>query len=245
VSLIDGATFRKDSQCRVNSVGFPIRAGRARPGLRATVSTSRGGPTRAAHLRHRRARSLSEHREGIGADEPLDHDQEAPRTFLGELSVTTGANCIASFTTSFPVLINPSHVVTATATDGAVGTSELSPARGLTPTRCAPRPPVQVTTARDGPGRLRARVAAVESPVTPGNRLRELQVSATTNARLDVVGRPGDLTGGAIVPLPGRPGAIELVVRRLTPGQPATAQLVAVDDCGPWRTLVGGGPNAF
>jgi len=81
--------------------------------------------------------------------------------------------------------------------------------------------------------------------VTPGNRLRELQVSATTNARLDVVGRPGDLTGGAIVPLPGRPGAIALVVRRLTPGQPATAQLVAVDDCGPWRTLVGGGPNAF
>jgi hypothetical protein len=70
-------------------------------------------------------------------------------------------------------------------------------------------------------------------------------VGATTNAAVDVAGGPSNLTGNAVVPLPGRPVAVEILVRRLVPGLAATAQLVLVDDCGTWPTFVGGGPGAF
>jgi hypothetical protein len=88
-------------------------------------------------------------------------------------------------------------------------------------------------------------IASDEAPATPGNRLRELQVGATTNAGVDVTGGPSGLTGNAVVPLPGRPPAVEILVYRVDPSRAATVQLVVVDDCGAWPTFVGGGPGAF
>jgi len=37
----------------------------------------------------------------------------------------------------------------------------------------------------------------------------------------------------------------QFVLQRVTPGQAATVQLTALDSCGEWPTVVGGGPNAF
>jgi hypothetical protein len=36
-----------------------------------------------------------------------------------------------------------------------------------------------------------------------------------------------------------------MVVHRGPNGSSATVELVIVDDCGEWRTFVGGGPGAF
>jgi hypothetical protein len=38
---------------------------------------------------------------------------------------------------------------------------------------------------------------------------------------------------------------VTFFVRRIAPGQGTTVELVVTDQCGEWRTFVGGGPNAF
>jgi hypothetical protein len=108
------------------------------------------------------------------------------------------------------------------------------------PLACTPRPDVQIMSVPEDSGSLRVTIAATGS----GNRLREVRVGAATNATLDL----GDRTGIAspqTVTLPDGTQRTSLLVHRTTPNQPATVPLVIVDGCGPWPTLVGGGPSAF
>lgn len=65
------------------------------------------------------------------------------------------------------------------------------------------------------------------------------------NASVDVVGGLSAITSPRSVPLTGAPRSVVLIVARQTPGLPTTVPLTITDDCGDWRTFVGGGPSAF
>jgi hypothetical protein len=47
------------------------------------------------------------------------------------------------------------------------------------------------------------------------------------------------------VPLADRPTSLTFFVRRAAAGASTTVPISAVDTCGEWPTLVGGGPDAF
>jgi CSLREA domain-containing protein len=109
---------------------------------------------------------------------------------------------------------------------------------------CVPRPPVRVAVARGGSGALSATITATTPPDSSPNRLRALRFGRITNATVDVAGQTG-VSGGQTVTLPGGPIQTILVVRRGPHGPSATVELVVVDDCGDWSTLVGGGRDAW
>ena len=103
-----------------------------------------------------------------------------------------------------------------------------------------------------GPGRRRARrsrtlvasITATTPPVSSTNRLRALRFGRVTNATVDVAGQTG-IGGGQSVTLPDGPLQTSMIVHRGPNGDAATVELVVVDDCGDWPTLVGGGRDAW
>jgi hypothetical protein len=97
---------------------------------------------------------------------------------------------------------------------------------------------VQVTTATGAAGQLQVTVAARGA----GNSLQALRFGTATNARIEAGGQSG--SGSFTVSL--GPGAQQttFIVTRLTASQPATVNLVAVDGCGDWPTVVGAGVAA-
>ena len=105
---------------------------------------------------------------------------------------------------------------------------------------CSPRPRVNVTSTVAG-GRLQVTVASQTGPAMPANSLRELRFDPASNALIDVPNGPQGSTGGITVPLPAGTQQTTFFVRRQTAGQAATVPLTVVDECGEWRTLVGGG----
>jgi hypothetical protein len=118
------------------------------------------------------------------------------------------------------------------------------PAPPITPSACAPRPNVSVSSQPAGPGRLRVTVAAGTQPATPNNRLLELRFQAGTNVALDINGQTG-LTGPQTITFADRPSSVTFEVQHVQAGAAATLPFSVVDDCGAFQTLVGGGPNAF
>jgi hypothetical protein len=109
---------------------------------------------------------------------------------------------------------------------------------------CSPRPAVAVSTVRSGPGRLQVAVTAGTSSTTPANRLVALRFRAGSNALVDVGGQTGR-TGEFTVALTGGPQQTTFYVRRAVAGQATTAPFVVVDDCGEFRSFVGGGSSGF
>jgi CSLREA domain-containing protein len=109
---------------------------------------------------------------------------------------------------------------------------------------CVPRPPVRVAVARDGPGTLVATIAATTPPISSPNRLRALRFGRVANATIDVAGQTG-IGSGQSVTLPDGPAQTSMIVHRGPNGDAATVELVVVDDCGDWSTLVGGGRDAW
>jgi hypothetical protein len=87
-------------------------------------------------------------------------------------------------------------------------------------------------------------ISAGVSSGAPSNRLSSLQVTVPNNARVDVLDGPQDLAGHQVVPVRDGAGPVTFTVRRIGPG-PITVPVVAVDACGEWPTLVGGGSGAF
>jgi len=101
---------------------------------------------------------------------------------------------------------------------------------------CVPRPPVKLTSASSG-GMLQVTLQA------GGGVIREIRFGPTQNATVDV----GNLSGqtGSFTYRPASPSAqIPFFVRKLTTG-PSTVPIVVVDDCGEWKSFVGGGTAAF
>jgi hypothetical protein len=103
---------------------------------------------------------------------------------------------------------------------------------------------VSVATVLSAPGRLQVTVRATVSAGTPSNALAELRFTGLANASVDAGSQTG-ATAPFSATLP--PGTMQstFFVNRLAAGQATTVTLVAVDACGDWPTVVGGGPTAF
>lgn len=103
-------------------------------------------------------------------------------------------------------------------------------------TACAPRPPVRVTSTPSG-GRLQVSVQA------GGGNIREIRFGPTQNAAVDV-GSETNRTGTFAYQLPTPAPQIGFSVRRVGSGA-ATVPVTVTDECGEWKSFVGGGADAF
>jgi hypothetical protein len=91
---------------------------------------------------------------------------------------------------------------------------------------------------------LRVVVAAGTTAQTPNNRLVAVRFLPGANALVDAGGQ-SNRTGSFTVGLPDRPSQTTFYVRRGAPGSATTLPFVVIDDCGEFRSFVGGGPWAF
>ena len=108
---------------------------------------------------------------------------------------------------------------------------------------CVPRPPVQVQATPDGSGRLQVTVSATTNPGL-ANAPRSITWDSMTNATVTLVGG-GSVSPGQQTTVPAGMQSQVFLVGRQTAGQAATVHLTVTDACGPWPTLVGGGPSVF
>jgi len=113
---------------------------------------------------------------------------------------------------------------------------------------CTPtRPNVSVTSTRVGIGRLQVTVTAQTLPGGATNTLRTLRFGdphPSTNELIDVAGQSAR-SGAFSLTLPAGTTSASFVVRQAASGRPTTVNLVVVDGCGEWPTMVGGGAGAF
>jgi N-acetylneuraminic acid mutarotase len=104
---------------------------------------------------------------------------------------------------------------------------------------CEPRPRVDLQTSPTGSGRLQSSISVTTTAGKPNNRLVRLEVTRLDNAEVDVRTLT-DQRQPFSLDLPDRPASITLTTQRLGAG-PFTVRLAIHDDCGEWRTFVGGG----
>lgn len=127
------------------------------------------------------------------------------------------------------------------ASDGAATSAVATVTITVTPTACAPRPVVKTQLAVGG-GKLLVRVEATPLAGRPTGPLRKLQFGDIVNAKVTVAGQT--MANGQEYTPPGGATFVEFTVERIAAGQPTTVPLTVVDDCGSWKTLVGGGAGA-
>jgi hypothetical protein len=141
----------------------------------------------------------------------------------------------------------PTATGTATSTATATGTATATATATSTPVNpCSPRPQVVVQTTRFSPGVLQAVVTASEQPFAVGNRVASVAFDRLDNGRVDVVGGPlSQSQPFTYTPATPLPQSVVFYVTRVAAGQATTIHLRVFDACGPWNTLVGGGPNGF
>jgi hypothetical protein len=178
------------------------------------------------------------------------------RVEIGTTTAYGGSVIDASLVTSHVVqlsnlLPNTGYHLRVQSRDGANNQSSsgditLTTATFVTPPNgpCLPRPNVSVSSARSGPGRLLVTVTVGTSTSTPNNRLVAFHFLPGRNALVDAggqVGRTGDFT----VAIPGRPAQVSFYLRPAAPGTAVTLPFLVVDDCGEFRTFVGGGVAAW
>jgi hypothetical protein len=101
---------------------------------------------------------------------------------------------------------------------------------------CTPRPPVRMTSSAAG-GRLQVSLQA------GGGSIRQVRFGPIQNAAVDV-GTLTNQTGTFTYDAPSPGSLLSFSVQRLGGGT-ATVPFVVVDDCGEWRSFVGGGAGAF
>jgi hypothetical protein len=156
-------------------------------------------------------------------------------TPLGLYAVQVGVFDVA-FETEFAYNSNAAQVAIVSTSTAVV----------LTPTStvgaCVPRPPVAVTAAPTGDGRLQATILSRTRPGSPTNGLESIVFGAIRNGTVLLNGVP--ISPGTTVPL-GGVTTITLVVARQTAGQATHVPFTVRDHCGDWPSFVGGGPTAF
>ncbi len=109
-------------------------------------------------------------------------------------------------------------------------------------TSCTPRPPVGVSVAAAGAGRLSVTVSAQNAPQTSPNSVQMLQFLGN-GVRIQLDGQT--YSTPFMVNLAARTSQKTFVIQQPSPGQAVTVPLVVVDACGPWSTFVGGGTSAI
>jgi hypothetical protein len=110
---------------------------------------------------------------------------------------------------------------------------------------CTPRPPIRLTTIRDGRDRLQVTVSATITPGVPNNRISQLRFENGTNSLVDIPDHPSGATGRFDATPPVGATSYTFTVRRFATGQSVQVPFTVVDGCGPWPTFVGGGRAAF
>jgi hypothetical protein len=108
------------------------------------------------------------------------------------------------------------------------------------PAACGIRPTVGLQVTRTGAGLLHATLTAGTSVGTPSNALTAVRILSVANAEVNNLNGQSHLRSGQVA-LPSVQQA-SLDVQRLAAGA-FTVQIEVTDGCGPWKTLVGGGPG--
>jgi hypothetical protein len=111
---------------------------------------------------------------------------------------------------------------------------------------CSTRPPVTIQSQPIGNGRLQVTVQAGRPTGAPNNIVRKVQIQRADNARVEILGQTFGAEGGT-VSATSPDQRLTFTVAKPRTGAPVavTVPFVVTDDCGEWKTFVGGGPNAF
>lgn len=113
-----------------------------------------------------------------------------------------------------------------------------------TPPTAPPGSIVGVSVVLSGAGRLQASISARVPGCAPNPQLQSLRFEAGTNVAVEIDGQVRNVPFAVTLPAGTTRKSFSII--QLTAGQAATvSRLVAVDSCGEWVTLVGGGPQAF
>jgi parallel beta-helix repeat protein len=113
------------------------------------------------------------------------------------------------------------------------------------PPSCSPRPTISVTVQRGTPGRLNVSVTATRPASAPNNSIYQLQFGPAQNATVEINGQ--SRTGGNFTAfVAAGTQQVAFVVRRTPANAPSTTvPFTVTDDCGGWKSFVGGGAHAF
>jgi hypothetical protein len=124
-------------------------------------------------------------------------------------------------------------------------TSATGPATPPTPgqSACTPRPPVRLNTVPSADGRLQVSLATSTNAGQATNTIRSIQFGRSTGAEVEFPGRPASSDAFDLSLPPGATQATFTVHR--TAGGSVQVPFSIVDDCGAWRTFVGGGGSSF
>jgi hypothetical protein len=105
---------------------------------------------------------------------------------------------------------------------------------------CDPRPNPRLQTVRDASNALQVTITAATASGGQVAILREIRIGPLQNAAVDI-GPYVARTSPLAYTVPGGSAQLTLRVTRVVASQPSQIVLVLVDDCGEWRTFVGGG----
>jgi hypothetical protein len=101
------------------------------------------------------------------------------------------------------------------------------------------RPEFEVVRASDG----RLRVSVLARPSVDGNRIRALRFLDPRNAVIDIINGPFSQNRAFTYSPSGGMEFVEFAVGRATASGPVHVPYVIVEDCGEWKTFVGGGTD--
>jgi uncharacterized protein YkwD len=113
-----------------------------------------------------------------------------------------------------------------------------------TPSNCATRPAFSVRATPGSAGTLQVTVTASRPAGAPSNVLRSIRFGAFVNGTVDMAGYGSPAANATVGIAPGTQ-TVTFVARRAIAGAATTIPLTLTDDCGDWRTFVGGGRAAF
>lgn len=175
---------------------------------------------------------------------------------------TASPTVTATATVTSTPTVSATPSATATSTSSSTNTQTVTPSPSRTTTATATLTPVPTNTPTPGPnvgvavvptilptgaGALQATITARNPSCSPTNLVQQLSFTRLDNAVVEIPSMPGQapISLPTVVGLHPPQQSLTFWVRRVTPGQAATVQLVVRDSCGDWPTLVGGGPNAW
>lgn len=138
--------------------------------------------------------------------------------------------------------INAASAVAGGGSAGPAPTPTPTPPPSMTtPLLCNPRPPVTVRSERVGAGALKVTLT-VSAGTSGTNRLQQIRFGTGSNAVIDTGSQAQ--SGNFSVNMPANTAEYSFTIRRTSDGA-VTVPLTVTDNCGEWKTVVGGGAGAF